>query len=84
MQNAGNGRGNLASRKSTDTEYFRLENQWAAALQKKPEVVWVYSEGRQDLPLKSAEKRFSTKHMHLEHVCNHILRANLQKKQLFC
>ena len=33
MQNAGNRQGNSA------TEYFRLKNKWAGALQKRPDVV---------------------------------------------
>lgn len=33
MQNAGNGQGNSA------TEYFRLKNKWAEALQKRPDMV---------------------------------------------
>ena len=79
MQNAGNRQGNSA------TEYFRLKNKWAGALQKRPDVVLeTIIKQRNTFLWNQLKKRFSTTSLDLEHVCNHIQRINLQKRHLFC
>lgn len=77
MQNAGNGQGNSA------TEYFRLKNKCAEALQEARCGFGDCNQTKKGFSLKSTEERFSTS-LDLEHVCNHIQRINLQKRHLFC